>query len=373
MISQKLKQFYSTKRITSVFIAGVLLFLVLTNLLLSPGVAFIADEVEDDLDEKEDEDNDGIEDEVENHNERQVEVEVQDYEANIESELKLGDTKNNFHIELKASEDLEIQFDFDSDTESGEAELEFTIRFIKLVEFYDTDQDGAYSENHDQFLQEKIFDDVGFRSIVYYLQPATDTSPTVYIFNITTNDDVFSLQTYVSSEFYILNQALVSPAQMKMDIAVNNFLYSNISSKLALQLELESETEYEIDDNTEDEKDDRSIGEIEVETTINNFTGYFSWKNVSYVDGAEYPVLNNDISTEDDSQVIYLNYFQGNKIYHDPKIGIEGILQLNPSVLTEIIESFLFAFQISKESYLIAMIFVTILVILGIGFYRRKN
>ena len=77
-----------------------------------------------------------------------------------------------------------------------------------------------------------------------------------------------------------------------------------------------------------------STDEAAYTTTMNSTTGFFCWANTSVVDGSTQNVLVSDIEADGDKggeQKIYINYVQGTNIYHDPKIGIEGLLRPNPT------------------------------------------
>ncbi|MFX0030873.1 MAG: hypothetical protein ACFE8B_16790, partial [Candidatus Hermodarchaeota archaeon] len=129
---------------------------------------------------------------------------------------------------------------------------------------------------------------------------------------------------------YLLNNTLITPSKPKIDIEINNFNFLNSSSRLALDLRLESEFSYEEHEITEDEEKGYAFNEKEVSTTNNNFTGIFSWNENATVDGSLSQVIASSLEFEDngsDDQRIYLNYEQGAIIHHDPKIGIEGILR----------------------------------------------
>jgi hypothetical protein len=320
------------------------------------------EELEDD-DSDHDSDDDSIDDEEEEVNERKLQIEASDKEVQIQSELRNGENKDEIEIEFKTTDEPEIKVEYESEIGSLEMELSFKVRFYSLIEYNDLDSDGIYNESVDEFVQELRLDDshIGYFPIEYFTEVVGNT--TIHIINVTSTDSVFSLQFFIVEEFALINGSLVTPTEMKIDIGINDFPYANDSSMLALKLRLEAESEYEIDEETEDELDARATSEIEVEVTMNGFTGFFSWSENVLVDGVLKNVKSSAVDDDDiDSteQKIYLNYPRGTQILHDPKIGVEGILQtVNTSSNTPGFESIF---------TLVALSFASIMAI-----YRRKR
>jgi hypothetical protein len=286
---------------------------------------------EDEEDESSDTDDDGVEEEEEETNERELDIDAKDEEVKIESHLKLGEKKDEIHLEFKVIDEPEIKLEYESESGSTEIELEFKIRFYSLIEYNDEDLNGMFNESQDELVQEIRLDSVEYSPIQYTIE-TTDTSTSLHIINVTTSDGLFSLQSYLANEFAVVDGALITPTEMKIDIGINNFPYMSNSSMLALKLRLEAEKEYDFDEETEDENEGRSNNEEEVEVTMNGFTGFFSWSENAIVDGAIQSVKASQVNDDDmdpTEQKIYLNYPRGSKILHDPKIGVESILQVS--------------------------------------------
>ncbi len=92
----------------------------------------------------------------------------------------------------------------------------------------------------------------------------------------------------------------------------------------------ESEIDYEEEDDTEDEIREYATNEKGITTKINNFIGIFTWNNNATIDGTSRDVLTSDLDIDDydeNEQKLYLTYSRGSHIYHDPKVGIAGILR----------------------------------------------
>lgn len=289
------------------------------------------DEIED-TDEVEDvdDDDDGIEDEEEKANEREIDIETNDDEVKVESQLKVGEKKDEIHIELKTTDEPEIKLEYESESGSTETELEFKIRFYSLIEYNDLDQDKVFNESQDDLVQEIRLDQIEYLPISYRTE-TLGSNTTLHVINVTSSNGLFSLQFYLTNEFSLVNDALITPTEMKFDIGINDFPYANDSSALALKIRLEAESKYEHDEDTEDENEGRSTNEEEVEVSMNGFTGFFSWIESVTVDGITHVVKSSPVDEDDNDpteQKIYLNYPRGSHILHDPKVGVAGVLQV---------------------------------------------
>jgi hypothetical protein len=186
----------------------------------------------------------------------------------------------------------------------------------------------------------------------------TADNKTISIINATMANGLFSVQLYAVEHWEFINGSWVNPAEVKFDIAIHNFNYSNGGSDLALKTTLVSTTEYAIEYETDDEEAGDASDEEEVKTTANGFTGFFSWTNTTLVDGIEKQVKLSPLSTSGEDEILYLNYPRGVNIIHDPKIGISGILKM-PTDYT---------------IFIVVGIIAVIAVILAIFFIRRgKN
>jgi hypothetical protein len=220
---------------------------------------------------------------------------------------------------------LKLKFEYKADNDSEETGIEFSVRFTEIIEYIDDPVDGYYNESIDEAVQVVKLDD--FAPIVYTIEIIS--SDTVHVFAIETTDGVFSATIYATEEFTLVNDVLVSPTQLKIDVGIHNFDYNVSNSVLALKIKLESEANvnYEDDDVTEDEENERATDEQEVEIFIGDYSGFFSWFETATVDGVVRVVKASPIAISEDESILYLNYPRGNEIIHDPKIGISGILQ----------------------------------------------
>ncbi|MHA1721332.1 MAG: Loki-CTERM sorting domain-containing protein [Promethearchaeota archaeon] len=309
-------------------------------------------ETNDSGEEDEDEDGDNVDDDFEDENEREIKVEYDDDEIQIKSELKNGDSKDEIEIKVKAGDDLGIKLEYQSETTldsvESELEVEFKVMFKSLIEFIDLDGNGIFNSDNDTEIQEYKLNN--FSAIEYTPEIQPDNS-TLHYLKISTVDNVFTAHLYIAGEFMDLNTTIITPTELKIDIEISNFPYLNGSSQLALYTKLETEYELEENDETEDEKNGFVENESGVITSMNGFMADFTWAETALVDGTVMKVLTTPINTDDidpNDDKIYIIYPRGTHIYHDPKIGMVGIL-LNTSSLLENIPGFplwtIFAFS----------------------------
>ncbi len=275
-----------------------------------------------------DDDDDGINDDFEELNKRDIEIDISDNEIQVESHLRSGDKIDNIQLKVQyESEGLSIQVSYEKEYNSGsETELQFGVKFPEIIEYIDNDDNGVYNSDIDSTIQILILDE--FYPVNYSLSKISGDSDLLY-FRIETKDGVFKAHIYFIEEFAIVNNSLITPNQIKINIEIVNFPYLNGNSRLALYAKLESEFEFEEDEETEDEENGYAENEQGLITNINEYTGIFTWEENATIDGISKKVRVSSIETDENDegeQKIYFNYLNGNHIFHDPKIGIEGLL-----------------------------------------------
>ncbi|MFW9819403.1 MAG: Loki-CTERM sorting domain-containing protein [Candidatus Thorarchaeota archaeon] len=274
-----------------------------------------------------DEDSDGVDDEFEDELERDINTEIDNNTITIESILRSATGKNKIEFEISNESDglsIKVEFtpNYNPNTNTSQIELEFGVTFREIVEYVDINTDGVFTESIDEKINATPLDD--FKEPIYTIQDITVDTQLHYI-TYTTSDDVFTAHIYFVEEFEIINDTLITPSETKIDIEINNYNYLNDTSQLALFTKLESEVEYKMEEDTEDEESGYAENEISAYTTMNSFTGFFSWKENATVDGVIKDVLVSQIEDDEfepNEQKMYLNYPRGTLIYHDPKIGI---------------------------------------------------
>ncbi|MHA1721333.1 MAG: winged helix-turn-helix transcriptional regulator [Promethearchaeota archaeon] len=276
--------------------------------------------------EESDDDGDGVDDETEYLNERTIEVEYSDDEAQIESKLRQGENRDKIEIKMNVEDEgFKIKVDYSKDENQAIYDLEFEILILKLIEFIDNDNDSIFTEDQDTLLHEIFLDSFNdFQYTTYSIE----NSSNMHYFKISSVDGNIIFHIFFVEEYYDLNNSLLIPTQMKLDIEIPNYKYSDNSSQLGLVIDMQSESEYDKDEKTEDESKGYSKDEEWLQTSSANISGFFSWTELTLVDNIEKNVSVNIIpQSNEDIQRIYLIYPRGERIYHDPKIGIKGILR----------------------------------------------
>ncbi|MHA2037028.1 MAG: hypothetical protein ACW98X_11370 [Promethearchaeota archaeon] len=274
-----------------------------------------------------DEDDDGIDDDFEDLNLRNISIEFGENETEITSVLKNGVNIDAIIYDIKYDEDgLKIEFSYESNYNSGsELELEFSIEFHEIVEYVDINGNGIYDSETDLSVQNVELKD--FSPINYSSVSITNETNYHYL-KIATTDKNFTAHIYISEEFYTINDTIITPNQLKINVEIDEFNFLNNNSQLALYTKLNSELDFEDDEETEDEKEGYAFDEHGLITQINKFTGFFSWKENATIDDISQEVLISILEVDDhdeNEQKIYINYERGNNIFHDPKVGIEGL------------------------------------------------
>ena len=302
------------------------------------------DEPEEPHDDIPDDDHDGVDDNVEEEEKRDIVIWFGDHVIEMSSILRHGDQKDildmrvgfNEHglsvrvsfgtimkVEDPAEEPEEPAIESGDNHEWIEYKLEFEVYFRGFIEFVDLNDNGIYDHEIDKFIEDYGIN--SFQPISYSLTPISNDS-NLHYFLLNTTDGVFAAHIYFVEEFVYLNDNIIAPTQVKIDIEITDFDYINDSSQLALITKLRSETyDYEKREETKDEQDGYGNEEEEVYIENDIYTGIFSWKETAMIDGVEMEVKtsNLDVDVEDENiQILLINYPRGNHIYHDPKIGI---------------------------------------------------
>ncbi len=283
-----------------------------------------------------DDDNDGVADIFEEENKRDIGVEFGINEIKVESQLRNGNTVNEIELKVQYDTDLSIEVSYESEFESEnsapEWELEFEVEFKKLIEFIDLNGNGMYEDSVDQFIQEITLN--SFQPVIYTTS-IISADTTLHYLIANTTDGIFTAHIFFVEEFMFVNETLVTPTQVKIDIEITDFNYIELDSQLALYVKLNSEGTYEEKEVTDDEEDGYATDEDGVYTQFGVYSGIFTWKENATVDGIVMDVLASSVQVDDVNeaqQKMILNYPRGNHIYHDPKVGI-NVGQSSESIL----------------------------------------
>ncbi|MCK4381110.1 MAG: hypothetical protein KAW51_08240 [Candidatus Lokiarchaeota archaeon] len=300
------KQYY----LMSIFLLSILLFNINFTLTIASG----------------ENDDDGINDDFEEKNKRHIEVGIGENEIVVESVRRSEVDRDEIRAFIFFDEDgLYIGLRYRSKLES-DCELEFGILFHEIIEYNDTNKNGMYNPDIDHRIKTLPLND--FKPVFYETSDISgDTS--LHYFKIQTVNNIFTACIYFVEEFVVIEKSLITPTQAKIDIAISNYEFESESSQLALYTILDYGEDYEIKEETEDEKEGYAENENGVITTSYDFTGYFTWRNSAVVDKNLENILVNEVNADEYDeygQGLFINYPNGEHIYHDPKIGIENVL-----------------------------------------------
>ena len=316
-------------------ILGMVFLLLVTSIVTVNATTIAEDETTEEETETTSEDETETESEDEDDsNDREVQVTVTDTHAEIQSELESGGIEDSFKIEVDVGADgVEFKVEFETESATNETEREFEVDFSELVEYLDINDNGVYDEENDTEIQTVVLD--SFEPIVYTIENTTDGP--VHIFDVLTTDGVFGTRIYATGDFTEINGSVVAPTQVKIDVMILNFNFTEVDSQLALKVELSTSLETSYDDETEDEEDGRASDEASVDVQMTDLNGFFSWKESAEIDGVTHSVNSSIHEASATEQEIYLNYPQGDEIIHDPKIGFENLLLAGtaPLVISE--------------------------------------
>ncbi len=262
-------------------------------------------------------------------NDRELEIYTSATYAEVKSKLESGMNENVFKVEVSTGSDgLEFKVSYEEENSTVETGREFKVQFSELIEFMDENGNGVYDDEIDSDIQ--TLNLASFDPIQYTVE--NGTTGQIHTFDVTTTDGIFTARLYAVGDFTEINGTIIAPSQVKIDVIIRDFNFTDDNSLLALNVKLEAETETEFDTDTEDEQDGRASDEAEVEVLMTDFPGFFSWKETAEIDGVTYAVNSSIHEVDSNEQKIYLNYPQGNVIIHDPKLGFENIL-MDPNVI----------------------------------------
>lgn len=256
-------------------------------------------------------------------NDREVSITASPTNVEIESQLETGGVEDSFKIQVEVgSNGVEFKVEFETESATNQTEREFEVAFDRLVEYLDVNDNGIYDDSIDTDVQ--TLELTSFDPIIYTVENTVDGP--IHIIDVMTSDGIFGARVYAIGAFTEINGTVIAPTQVKIDVFIRGFNFTEVDSLLALKVELGSELQTSFDEVTEDEQDGRAVGEAEMDFLLTDVTGFFSWKESALIDGVAYQVNSSIHEVSATEQEIYLSYPQGSEIVHDPKIGFENLL-----------------------------------------------
>ncbi len=283
----------------------------------------------DDDDGFDDSDNDGIDDDIEHAYEREIEYESEVDKFKSKSTLKNGTTKDVFEVEFDVQSDnaAEIKFKFSNSvainaSANNESELSYKVKFDEIVEFIDTGDLGYQNES---ILSSYEIGNAGWED----LQVLYNATIGLLEINATTQDGLFTLVMMLSSGFLNRDNVTITPNSLKIDVFINNYNLTSSESKLALKTHIKTEAQLQVEQESEEELEGFASNETQVEISMANATGYFSWAEFAEAMGSTVDVIASTLenSTDEEGETSQRTYFtfdavNTSSIYWDPKMGV---------------------------------------------------
>lgn len=321
-----------------------LLALLVALLLIVPAATVMAQgdaddrRQDDDLDDDDDRDDDRREgDEAR----RRVEVSRSDSGVVFELEKEDDASEEKVKIEFNAgSNELKLEFEREdeaaagNDTVESEVTFEYKVELMRLVEYDDADGDLVLSDG-DDVASEVDFDDVDWSvgDVEDVSADGVDGKKVTVTADLGGNG-TFEMVFYAFGDFARVNATSLRPTDVKIDFVVDAYPWQDDGTRLALDLKVEVKSEHEVE--SED-------GGTSVNATAEDVSGYFAWAPTADVDGVSTNVTSDvyedtikeetESETDDDGaeseaevereQKLTLNYDRGDRIVHDPVLGVQ--------------------------------------------------
>jgi len=220
----------------------------------------------------------------------------------------------------------------------------FHLYIEKIIEYYDTNNNGRYDRN-DLIASSLSFSNMTFTDI-HYTNTTSSDGDIIYIMETHTIDNIFALTIYIVTNETSLYNNIITPEEMKIDFIITNYSFSNQTTQLALVTQLETHYQHNFEEQSYDENRYTATNERQMNVSSQNHTGFFSWSNQVNVDSKNQPVnvtilsetgLTNqyyDKEPASKTEIIF-SYPQGLNIIHDPKIGVNLLGSIFPSIITD--------------------------------------
>lgn len=324
------------------------LALLVALLLIVPAGATLAQDNETDADddrdderddEAEDAEDDDRDDEREGDEaERKVEVSRSDQEVVFELEKETDADEEKVKIEFSNEDDPEVKLEFEreagDDGNESESTFEYKVEFMRLVEYRDADGDDVLGDADDVRSQVDLGDADWSIGQVQDITAGGEDGKKVTVTADLGDNGTFEVVMYAFGDFAKVNATSLRPTDVKLDFVVDSYPWQGNDTRLALDLKTEVKSEREVE---------AAGNGTSLNVTAEDISGYFTWAPNATVDGRSTPVTSDvyedetksetEQETDEDGteaeaevereQKLTLNYEQGDKIVHDPVLGVQ--------------------------------------------------
>ena len=285
-------------------------------------------------------------DEREDDDERAVNVEVDGLEARIELERETNATEDKIELRFDASEGL-LEVKYEADTNDTETEQKLRARFHELIEYVDSDGDGAYDSGEEiasayrlgggNELADDLTGQAAWQPITLSDVTKGNATGKKLESRATFGErGVFGLVFYVFGDFTMLDGTTLQPTETKIDILIQHYPFVRNDTRLGVVLTLKAEEEFEREHEFVD-ADEEGVASSGTTSDV-SFSLVFTWKETARVDGVDTPVratvLKNSTKVESEVDegeresateqkvLLVLSYERGDDILHDPTAGV---------------------------------------------------
>lgn len=283
---------------------------------------------------KQDSDGDFIDDLRERYQHRKMMMACSGNQTRILSEWMHENNTDAFELIFTIDDGPTIYFQYNPEKNNSKYDMEFDFSFQKLIEYLDSNANGRYDE-FDKILSSYSLSNTSYEEITYSTV-ISDDNETISIAQTKSIDGQFSLVLYVTGNFSTLQNQILAPSEVKMDFIINHYDFTQNTSFLALEVELQSVHSVEIQSETFNEKQGFSKQEHELNISSLSHNCFFSWLEYAQIDNVTKEVnvsvyttssqtIINESTQLNKKTSIYFTYSQGDNILHDPKIGVVSI------------------------------------------------
>lgn len=291
------------------------------------------DENEDDVREAKDEDDKDDDEDDADEVERRVGIKVHGLQAEIEMKRKDSGVEDKIEYKLDAKH-ARVKVSYKSENDTTETKTELGVRFREIVEYVDTNGNGAFDPSADRVVTR--VDTVKADWAITGPVDETRDNVTGKRFEARgafPEGGSLGLVFHVYGTAAMFNGTDLRPGDIKIDILLDDWNYTANDSALAIRADIERKTETEV----EHDDDVDGSGSEGVHAFDGDFGAYFTWAPTANVDGTDRAVgttivkESNETSDEGTKikQVVYLSYARGTHIDHDPVMGIQTAMVAN--------------------------------------------
>ncbi|OLS25501.1 MAG: hypothetical protein HeimC3_14900 [Candidatus Heimdallarchaeota archaeon LC_3] len=247
---------------------------------------------------------------------REIEIKLSTDRIEIDSILKDGATKDRIRYEIRTENDqIRIELRYSKEANNTSVGFKYRVEFDSIIEYVENGTEVGYQPGEETSIYtigESGWTDFVRTTIV--LNQTTNES--VDLFNTATMDGIFNLTFKVADSILKLDNTILSPNSVKLDVEINNFPNTTVNSLLALSTKIKTQFEQSIKENTTEERLGlkTNVSEVLIGSSSDQSQGYFSWAENAVADGQIIEVHNSPLANVS-SQETDLNQTEGEQSF----------------------------------------------------------